>query len=83
MSEYVADTHALLWHFHSPERLGTAAREAMAEVDEGASLAWIPAVVMAEAIMVAERRRIAGLTVKTSSHSSSSSETRRTTGFRP
>lgn len=35
----------------------------MAEVDKGASLAWIPAVVMAEAIMVAERGRIAGLTV--------------------
>lgn len=63
MSEYVADTHALLWHFHAPERLGAAAREAMAEVDEGVSLAWIPAVVMAEAIMVAERGRIAGLTV--------------------
>lgn len=63
MSEYVADTHALLWHFHAPERLGRAAREAMAEVDAGASLAWIPAVVMAESIMVAERGRIAGLTV--------------------
>ena len=46
MSEYVADTHALLWHFYAPQRLGRAAREALARVDRGAARVWIPAVVM-------------------------------------
>jgi len=64
MTEYVADTHALLWHFYAPKQLGGAARQALARVDEGAARAWIPAVAMAEALMVAERGRIGGLTLE-------------------
>jgi PIN domain nuclease of toxin-antitoxin system len=64
MTEYVLDTHALLWHLHAPQRLGAAAREALARVDAGEARAWLPAVVVAEALMVAERRRIDGLRIE-------------------
>lgn len=63
MTEYLIDTHALLWHLHAPRRLG-AAGEALARIDAGEGRAWIPAVVIAEALMVAERRRIAGLALE-------------------
>lgn len=64
MIEYVTDTHALLWHFHAPRRLGAAARQVLAQVDDGEARAWIPAVAIAEALMVAERGRITGLTLE-------------------
>lgn len=61
MTEYVIDTHALLWHLYAPKRLGEVARLALGQVDEGEARAWIPAVAVAEALMVAEKGRIAGL----------------------
>lgn len=61
MTEYVVDTHALLWHLYAPKRLGKVARQALGQVDEGEARAWIPAVAVAEALMVAEKGRIAGL----------------------
>lgn len=64
MTEYVIDTHALLWHLYAPKRLGEVARQALARVDEGEARAWIPAVAIVEALMVAEKGRIAGLTLE-------------------
>jgi PIN domain nuclease of toxin-antitoxin system len=68
MTEYVLDTHALLWHLHAPRRLGAAAREALVRVDQGEARAWLPAVVIAESLMVTERRRIEGLTLESLLH---------------
>jgi len=64
MTEYVLDTHALLWHLYAPKRLGEVARQALARIDEGEARAWIPAVAIAEALMVAEKGRIAGLSLE-------------------
>lgn len=58
---YVADTHALLWYLYDPARLGRAARSAFEAVDAGTAQVAVPAVVVAEMVMVAERRRIPGL----------------------
>jgi PIN domain nuclease of toxin-antitoxin system len=54
----VADTHALLWHLYDPRRLGTTAREVLRAADEDAARIIIPAVVVAEMIMVVERGRL-------------------------
>lgn len=61
MRQYVIDTHALLWHLYLPNQLGAGARSVLAEVDEGKACLLIPAVVIAEALMVAEKRRLKNL----------------------
>lgn len=61
MKEYVTDTHALLWHFYAPKRLGSAARKVLVVADDGSARIWIPAVVIAESLMVAQKGRIDGL----------------------
>jgi PIN domain nuclease of toxin-antitoxin system len=63
MTDYVVDTHALLWHLRDRARLGPGARTALDEVDGGRARVYIPAVVLAEMVMVAERRRVAGWTL--------------------
>lgn len=57
MSTFVADTHSLLWYLFSPDRLGSGALETF-ETIQGEDLLVIPAVVVAEMVMVVERRRI-------------------------
>ena len=61
MRELVTDTHALLWHLYLPARLGPAAREAFAGADAGDVRIYIPALVVAEAMMVAQKGRLPGL----------------------
>ena len=58
MTTYVADTHALIWYFFKPSRLGPSAQAALDEVGEGQALLVIPAVVVAEMLMVVERGRV-------------------------
>ena len=55
---YVADTHVLLWHLFDPSRLGPTAREALQEVDNNEAILNLPVVVIAEALMVIEKKRI-------------------------
>lgn len=62
MKQYVVDTHALLWHLFAPNIVGSGAKTIFAPVDQGKACALVPAVVVAEALMVAEKRRIKGLT---------------------
>ena len=64
MKAFVADAHSLLWHLFSPAKLGQAARQALAEVDEGKGTIFIPAVVVAELLMVAEKRWLPGVTTE-------------------
>src|SRR5262249_29403015 len=63
MNEYVTDTHALLWHLYEPSRLGRAAQASFADADAGAARNYVPALVVAEVIMVAEKGRIPGVTL--------------------
>jgi PIN domain nuclease of toxin-antitoxin system len=62
MKEYVADTHALLWPLYLPDRVGHAARAAFAAADAGEARIHVPALVVAEVLMVAEKGRMRGVT---------------------
>ena len=59
--EYVVDTHALVWSMYSPARLGRAAAAVFAEVEVGEARLHVPAVVVAEVLMVVERGRLPGV----------------------
>jgi PIN domain nuclease of toxin-antitoxin system len=61
--DYAADAHAMLWHLFEPRRLGAGARAAFADADSGSSRVFLPAVVVAEMIMVIERGRLPGTTI--------------------
>jgi PIN domain nuclease of toxin-antitoxin system len=61
--DFVTDAHALLWHLYWPRRLGAAARSAFAGADEGRARIHIPALVVAECLMVAEKGRLPGATL--------------------
>lgn len=58
MSMYVADTHALLWYFFNPGRLGAQAHTALVKVGRGQATLVIPVVVVAEMVMVVEKGRV-------------------------
>ena len=62
-AEYVTDTHSLLWHLYLPKRVGRAAREVFSKVDAGEARIHIPAVVIAEALMVVQKGRLPGVTL--------------------
>ncbi|XYI03495.1 type II toxin-antitoxin system VapC family toxin [Sorangium sp. So ce1128] len=61
IAEYVTDTHALVWSMYAPSRLGNAAQQAFAATDAGSARIYVPAVVIAETIMVVERGRLPGI----------------------
>lgn len=57
---YISDAHALLWHLYWPQRLGKAAQQVFSDVDAGQAIICIPAVVVAEVIMVVQKGRLSG-----------------------
>jgi PIN domain nuclease of toxin-antitoxin system len=57
---YISDAHALLWHLYWPQRLGKAAQQVFSDVDAGQAVIVIPAVVVAEVIMVVQKGRLSG-----------------------
>lgn len=58
MADYIADTHALLWYFTRPQRLGPKAREAFSQVGDGSANLLVPVIVLAEIIFVLEGGRV-------------------------
>jgi PIN domain nuclease of toxin-antitoxin system len=58
MSEYVTDTHPLLWHILSSARLSATAQAVFADADAGLHRILIPSIVLVEAIYLAEKKRI-------------------------
>ena len=58
--EYVTDAHALLWHLYWSQRLGVAARRIFSEADSGQTCIRVPAVVVAEVLMVVQKGRLPG-----------------------
>ena len=58
MSQYVTDTHAIIWHLVNDRRLSSRARQVFTETDAGRHQVFIPSIVMVEAIYLAERQRI-------------------------
>ena len=59
MTTYVADTHALLWYLGGSKLLGPQAHAAFDETINGVSQVCVPAMVLAEAVMLIEKRHIA------------------------
>lgn len=60
MTVFVTDAHALIWRLIAPGRLSRAANDAFDRADAGEAQVHIPAVVLAEMFMVAERGRVPG-----------------------
>ena len=58
MSLYVVDTHALLWYLSGAPQLSTLAREAIDEATHEVNQLIVPAIVIAETVMLIEKRRV-------------------------
>ena len=58
MADFVLDTHACIYALAAPQRLGKAARRALRQVEAGRAVAWIPAAVVAEVILLRELGRV-------------------------
>ena len=57
MSLYIADAHALVWYLGGSPLLSMAARAAFDEAAGGSDVVHVPAIVLAELVMLAEKRR--------------------------
>jgi hypothetical protein len=64
MTEYMADTHPLLWDLFVPKRLGRTAFAIFREVDRGNARLYVPAIVVSEMLMVIEKGRIHNVTMQ-------------------
>lgn len=58
MRSVVVDTHALVWHLTKPQLLGAQAKRVLAAADAGRTLAFVPAIVLAEISLLSERGRL-------------------------
>ncbi len=56
--EYVIDTHPLVWSLFAQHRLSTHTRDIFQQTELGAHRIVVPAIVVAELIMVVEKRRV-------------------------
>lgn len=61
--DYLTDAHALLWHMFDPGRLGATAQALFHACDSGQAQVAVPALVVAEMLMVVERGRLPGVTM--------------------
>jgi len=59
VSEYVTDTHALIWHLTGVPRLSTIAAKIFADTDAGLHRIHIPSIVLVEMIYLVDKERIA------------------------
>lgn len=59
---YVLDTHAFLWFLTKDARLGSKAALIMTKIDRNEAKAFIPSIVLAEAIFILEKKKITGTT---------------------
>jgi PIN domain nuclease of toxin-antitoxin system len=55
---YIADTHSLVWYFHEPKRLPSAAARAFAAIASGQARLIVPVIVLAELIWIAHKGRV-------------------------
>lgn len=58
MTDFVTDTHALIWYLEDSSRLGVAARSAFNACDKGAADIYIPTICLVEIIYLQEKGRI-------------------------
>lgn len=55
---YVADTHALLWHFADSPKLSFRALELFAACERGECVIFIPSIVIAEALSIFDKKKL-------------------------
>ena len=58
MSQYVTDTHPLLWHILSNTRLSTIVQGIFSDTDAGLHQILIPSIVLVETVYLVEKKRI-------------------------
>jgi PIN domain nuclease of toxin-antitoxin system len=58
MTDFVTDTHALIWYLEDSSRLGVAARSAFNACDKGEADVYIPTICLVEIIYLQEKGRI-------------------------
>jgi PIN domain nuclease of toxin-antitoxin system len=58
VSDYVTDTHALLWHLTNDSRLSATAQSIFTDADSGMHRIYIPTIVLVEVVYLAEKMRI-------------------------
>lgn len=64
MDAYVIDTHAWVWQMFQPKKLGPGAARVLSAADRGEARIHIPAVVLAEFLMIANKCRVKNLTTE-------------------
>ena len=58
MTDYVADTHALIWYLENSPRLGSNARVAFDACDRGEIQIYVPTICLVEIVYLMEKGRI-------------------------
>jgi PIN domain nuclease of toxin-antitoxin system len=58
MTDYVTDTHALIWYLTNSPRLGSEARVAFDACDQGEAVIYVPTICLVEMIYLIEKGRI-------------------------
>jgi PIN domain nuclease of toxin-antitoxin system len=58
MSQYVTDTHSLIWHLTQPRKLPSKIRRVFQEADQGQAQILVPSIVLIEVIFIGDRQRI-------------------------
>lgn len=58
MTDYVADTHALIWYLENSSRLGSHARAAFDACDRGEIRIYVPTICLVEIVYLMEKGRI-------------------------
>lgn len=64
MTEYIADAHAIAWYLFARQRLGKLALAVFDDAETGNAKIFIPAVALAEVIMVIEKNRLPGASMQ-------------------
>ncbi len=55
---FVADTHAILWHFINSPKLTSKASEIFDSCEKGECIIFIPSIVIAEALSIFDKKKI-------------------------
>ena len=58
MSEYVTDTHALVWHLSKGPKLSEAAKTVFVQADAGWHRIFVPGIVLIELVYLIEKHRL-------------------------
>src|SRR5262245_37871494 len=58
MSQYVTDTHSLIWHLSQPRKLSAEIRQVFQKADQGQAQILAPSIVLIEMIFIGDRQRI-------------------------